>query len=208
MRRSDQVVLKAWMLPLIVVGLVLPGSLAMLLAGPGVGLAVGALCAVALIAAAAMQRPREPIEIASVADGRTHLLIIATEPVEEPEVLEGVLAACGDPDADVLVLAPAGGSALSHWLSDVDPAREDAQVTLVHSLAALAAAGIDARGQVGDADPRQAAEDALRSFPADQVVLVSGDPADDRAVARVAAELGRRLEVPLTQLVAGAAVRR
>jgi len=207
MRKSEQIVLKAWMLPLIVVGLVLPASLAMVLAGPGVGLAVGALCAVAVIAAAVMQRPREPIEIASVADGRVHLLIIAGEPVEEPEVLEGVLAACGDPDADILVLVPAGGNALSHWLSDVDPAREDAQVALVHSLAALAAAGVAARGQVGDADPLQAAEDALRSFPADQVIFVSADPGDDRVAARTSAELRRRLEVPLTHLVAARAVR-
>lgn len=193
------------MLPLIVIALVLPGSVGMLLAGPGVGLAVGELSAVAVVVFAALQRPREPIEVATASDGRSHLLVIALQPLDEPHLVEEVLAACEDPGADVLVLAPAGGSALSNWLSDVGPGRDQAQVVLVHSIAALAAAGIDARGKVGDADPLQAVEDALRSFPADQVVVVGAPPAVDRAAARLATELARRLEVPLTQLVANGA---
>lgn len=200
MKNGNPTTRRAWMLPLIVVGLVLPGSAAMLLAGPGVGLAVGELCAVSVVVIAASQRPVEPIEVARAADGRRHVLVVAAEAVDEPGEVEEVLAACGDPDADLLVLAPARGSALSHWLSDLEPGREEAQVVLVHSIAALTAAGLEARGQVGDADPLQAAEDTLRSFPADHVVLVTGDPAQDRAGGRAAGELGRRLGVPLTHL--------
>lgn len=200
MKIGKRRVLKTWMLPLIVVGLVLPGSAGMLIAGPGVGLAVGELCAVIIVIAAALQRPEEPIEVARAVDGRRHVLVVAAAAVDEPHEVEEVLAACGDPDADLLVLAPARGSGLSHWLSDVEPGRDEAQVVLVHSIAAFAAAGLDARGQVGDADPLQAAEDALRSFPADHVVLVTGDPAHDRAGVRAAGELGRRLGIPLTHL--------
>jgi hypothetical protein len=194
--------IKAWLLPLIVAGLVIPGSAAFLLVGPGVGLAVGELCAAAVVVAAAFQRPEEPIEVASAIDGRTHVLVVATRALDEPPLVEETMAVCGDPDVDVLVLAPARVSPLSHWLSDVGPGREEAQVVLVHSIASLAAAGIAARGQVGDPDALQAVEDALRSFPADEVVLASEGSNHDRNGPRLAGELQRRLAIPFTHLAA------
>ncbi len=39
------------------------------------------------------------------------------------------------------------------------------------SLAAMRAAGIEARGEVGDGDPLQAIEDALRTFAPDELVI-------------------------------------
>jgi len=192
--------MRTWMLPLIVVGLVLPGSLGMLIAGPGLGLAIGELCAVVVVVAAAMQRFDGPIEVARSADGRSHVLVATASAIDEPQLLEEVLAACGDRDADLLILVPARAGTLSHWTSDLGPGRQRAQVALVHSIAALAAAGLDARGKVGDADLLQAIEDALRSFPADRVVLVTEDRARVRGQSRAAAELRRRLDVPLTQL--------
>jgi hypothetical protein len=192
--------MRAWTLPLIVVGLVLPGTLGMLIAGPGVGLAAGELCAVVVVVAAALQRPDEPIEVASSADGRSHVLVATPRAIDEPELVEEVVDACGDPEVDLLVLVPARAGTLSHWTSDLGPGRQRAQVALVHSVAALAAAGVDARGKVGDADLLQAIEDALRSFPADRVVLVGDDRPRARGRSRTAAQLRRRLEVPLTQL--------
>ena len=192
--------MRTWMLPLIVVGLVLPGSLGMLIAGPGLGLAIGELCAAVVVVAAAMQRFDGPIEVARSADDRSHVLVATASAIDEPHLVEEVLAACGDRDADLLILVPARAGTLSHWTSDLGPGRLRAQVALVHSIAALAAAGLDARGKVGDADLLQAIEDALRSFPADRVVLVTEDRARVRGQSRAAAELRRRLDVPLTQL--------
>ena len=192
--------MRTWMLPLIVVGLVLPGSLGMLIAGPGLGLAIGELCAAVVVVAAAMQRFDGPLEVARSADDRSHVLVATASAIDEPQLLEEVLAACGDRDADLLILVPARAGTLSHWTSDLGPGRQQAQVALVHSIAALAAAGLDARGKVGDADLLQAIEDALRSFPADRVVLVTEDRARVRGQSRAAAELRRRLDVPLTQL--------
>jgi hypothetical protein len=40
--------------------------------------------------------------------------------------------------------------------------------------AALAAAGVEAEGLVGDADPLLAMDDALRLFPADEIVVATG----------------------------------
>lgn len=193
------------MLPLIVVGLVLPGAAGMVIGGPGLGIAAGELCALALVLVAALQTPDDPIEVAKPADARSRLLLLAAEAMDEPAVLEAVLSAAGGLEAarraEVLVVAPARGSVLSHWLSDVEPAREEAQVRLVHAIAGLAAAGVDSRGRVGDPDPLQATEDTLRFFAATRVVLVTGDDSHDRAGARAAEQLRRRLRIPLSRVV-------
>ena len=62
----------------------------------------------------------------------------------------------------MLVVCPALNSPLRHWASDEDGARAEAERRLGESLAALASAGVEARGEVGDADPVQAMDDALR----------------------------------------------
>lgn len=205
MTEKRRLVLKGWTLPLIVAGLVLPGTAGVLIAGPGLGLAMGELCAVVLVITAARLRPDIPIEVARPRDPRRHLLVLAAGPIEDPGVVERI-ASRARPDGagdrpDVLVLAPARTRPLSYWLSDTDGGRDEAQVSLVHSLAALAAADVEARGQVGDAVPLQATEDMLRSFPAEEVVMVSAPPGEDRGAERTAAELQRRLAVPFAHLV-------
>ncbi len=197
------------MLPLIVVGLVVPGAAGMAIGGPGLGVAAGEFCALLLVLVAAMQKPEEPIEVVTPVDGRQRVLLIVGEALEDAPALEQVLAAAGGIEkarrAEVLAMAPARGSALSHWLSDVEPARDEAQVRLVHAMAGLAAAGVNARGQVGDPDLLQAAEDTLRSFPATEVILVTGEDSQDRAGARAAEQLRHRLRIPLSRVVSAAA---
>ena len=72
------------------------------------------------------------------------------------------------------VLVPARIGFLDRWASDVESARHQAQERLVATVAALAKAGIAAEARVGDEDIVQAIEDQLQSFPATEVVLVSG----------------------------------
>ena len=60
---------------------------------------------------------------------------------------------------------------LRRWASDEDGARSAAQERLDASLAELARVGVEARGEVGDGDPLQAIEDALRTFGADEIVI-------------------------------------
>jgi hypothetical protein len=60
----------------------------------------------------------------------------------------------------------------------------------VMTVAALAKAGVAAEARVGDEDIVQAVEDQLQSYPATEVVLVSGE-GDDAEEA--AAELRSRL---------------
>ena len=62
---------------------------------------------------------------------------------------------------DEQVWYPALNSPVRHWASDEDNARVKAQERLDASLSRLREAGVDAKGEVGDAEPLQAMEDAL-----------------------------------------------
>lgn len=210
-----------WKLPLIVAAIALPIVAGFMVGGPGVGVAVGAVAVLALLVAAAVQRPRGPIASAPAPDLRRHVLLVVTGPVEGPAAVGEIVreARLGDgeagdgepggaePDgaAEVLVLAPAHIRFLDRWASDLDSARRDAQQTLVATVAALAKAGVAAEARVGDEDVVQAVEDALQSFPATEVVLVStaadGDGKGEGENAAAAAELEPRLEARFRHMV-------
>ena len=76
-----------------------------------------------------------------------------------------------DRKAVVLVVCPALNSPLRHWVSDEDEARASANARLDQSLAAMRAAGVDASGEIGDGDPIQAIEDAVRTFRPDELIV-------------------------------------
>jgi hypothetical protein len=196
--KQRPLVLRPWLLPLIVCCLVVPVSVAFIVAGPGVGLAVGALTATALIVIAATRRPEDPIVAASSADERHRVLLVTEESLDDPASIEEL--AEGRADAEILVLVPARNRALSHWLSDVGPARVGAQERLAISLAALAAARLDAHGRVGDPDLMQSVEDTLADFGADEVVLVVGP--GESASEEMVADMRKRLQLPLSLLLA------
>jgi hypothetical protein len=193
-----------WKLPLIVAAISVPIIAGFFVGGGGVGLAAGALVAVAIVVIAARQRPQGPIGSAPAPDTRRHVLLVTTCAVEEP-VAVAEIARAGDldgetDDVDVRVLAPARIRFLDRWASDVEPARQAAQENLVATVAALAKAGIEAEARVGDEDLVQAVEDQLQTFPATEVVLVSAageDQVDDAAVG----ELDRRLAARFRHVV-------
>jgi hypothetical protein len=184
-----------WKLPLIVAALVVPIVAGFLLAGPALGVALGAFAVLALLVVAARQRPSGPIGTPSGSVAGRHVLIVAAAGVESPADVDRItrVADIGEPSEDekVRVLAPARIGFLDRWASDVEGAREQAQQRLVVTVAALAKAGVAAEARVGDEDLVQAVEDQLQSYPATEVVLVSGEgvAADDAVV-----ELRSRLE--------------
>jgi hypothetical protein len=203
MTGRPNLVIKAWMLPLIVIALVVPGSVGFIVAGPGLGLAIGALAVAIVLMVAVAKRPDEPIEVVSAGDEHRRLLLVAIEPVDEPAAVESVRAAAQagpDTDPEVLVLAPALNTPLSHWASDVGRSRLDAQRKLVLTVGALAAAEVEARGAVGDPDPLQAVEDTLRQFAADEVLVGLPEGEGNGGARTLVAELRRRLDVPVYPL--------
>jgi hypothetical protein len=198
-----------WKLPLIAAAIVVPIVAGFALAGPGLGVAVAALVAFAIVWIAARQSPRGPIGSPASADSRRHVLLVVTCAVEEPAAVQQIAAVAGlagdeSDEAAVLVLSPARIGFLDRWASDVESARRAAQENLVATVAALAKAGIAAEARVGDEDVVQAVEDQLNSFPANEVVLVGewadGDgDGDDAAVA----ELRSRLRADFHHVVLG-----
>jgi hypothetical protein len=183
-----------WKLPLIVAALVIPIVAGFMVAGPALGVALGALAVTALLVIAVRDRPRGPIGAERAAGESRRVLIAITRAVEDPGEVARIadaagLSGVGDED-EVRLLVPARIGFLDRWASDVESARHEAQQHLVATVAALAKAGIAAEARVGDEDVVQAIEDQLQSFPASEVVLASG--AEDAADA-AAAELRARL---------------
>ncbi len=194
-----------WKLPLVVAAIVVP-IVAAFYVSPGLGLAVGALIAVAIVVWAVRQRPRGALGEAARKSGRRRLLVVISSPVEEPGVIHEISGAAKADDgsadlAEVLVLSPARIGFLDRWASDVDGARREAQRRLVITVASLAKAGVAAEAKVGDEDLVQAVEDQLQSYPATEVILVTGAPAEDPAGDDAATELGRRLRASFRRLV-------
>src|SRR5919109_1509498 len=109
-----------------------------------------------------------------------NVLVVAFDAVSDDEVRRAIEARQQVDDVSVLVVAPAAGVGPLRWLTgDEDEARAEAA-----EVAGRAAEAIDAEVQteVGDSDPLLAVEDALRSFPADEIVL-AGNAGDDTEAA-------------------------
>jgi hypothetical protein len=99
-------------------------------------------------------------------------------------------------------VTPALNSLIRHWVSDDDGARASAQERLDESLAQLAAAGVEAKGQIGDGDPLQAMEDALRTFGADEIIISTHPVGRSNWLERDVVEKAReRFAVPITHVV-------
>jgi hypothetical protein len=136
------------------------------------------------------------------ADDERRILVVANETVAGRALRKAVEDAAEGYRSNVLVVSPALNSPLKHWVSDEDQARAAAEERLRRSVAELERLGISARGEVGDADPVQAIEDALRTFGAD-VIVISTHPEGrsnwlERGVVTSARE---RFAVPITHVV-------
>src|ERR671924_69214 len=103
---------------------------------------------------------------------------------------------------EVLLVCPALNSRVRTWTSDEDPARAAAQARLDASLERLRSEGISARGEIGDGDPLQALEDALRMFPADEIVVSTHPPGRSHWLEQGVVEQARqRYDVPVSHVV-------
>lgn len=129
------------------------------------------------------------------------LLVVATVPGAGDAVRSRVLEHAGDGEAEIHVVAPAADVSPLQWLAnDEDSARAEADET---ASGVAGAVGDDARveTEVGDSDPVKAIEDALRAFPADEVIVVvpAGEKANwlEEDAGRDAAD---RFNVPVTTI--------
>ena len=136
------------------------------------------------------------------AEGERRILVVANETVAGHTLRSMILERSLDVREEGLVVTPALNSPLKHWVSDEDDARAAAQERLDASLAKLSEAGVEARGEVGDGDPLQAMEDALRTFGADEIIISTHPEGRSNWLERGVVEKAReRFAVPITHVV-------
>jgi hypothetical protein len=137
-------------------------------------------------------------EVAHRDDATYRVLVLANETVGGKALLAEIQNRCKGRSSETLVVVPAlTSSRMEHWASDVDGALEEARRRLDDSLRRMADAGIRARGQVGDHhEPNASLEDALRDFPADEVIISTHPPDRSRWLERGVVQRARE-EVPL-----------
>ena len=138
-------------------------------------------------------------------DGVHRILVVANQTVGGRALLDELRRRCeGHSSSEILVVTPPlAGSRTEHLASDVDEAIAEARVRLDDSLAAMRSAGLRVRGHLGDHhDPNAAAEDALREFPADEVVISTHPPERSRWLESGVVERARSdLPLPVTHVV-------
>lgn len=188
--------LAAWKLPLIVAGIAFSIVAGFYVGGPGLGMAVGALAASSIVVMAIRNPPKPAIVPPFAADGRNRLLLLVDEAMGAAAVTAAALTAfeSGSGGVEVLAVVTLRQGLLDRWACDTERSRKLAEGRLAMVLAALGRAGVRAEGRLGDENPVQAVEDALRSYPATRVALLA--PADSAD----APELDARLRVPFVHL--------
>jgi len=136
------------------------------------------------------------------AAGERRILVVANETLGGQELQRLIEERSSDMPTVILVCTPALNSRLRHWASDEDGARLAAQERLDASLEGLRSLGIDASGEVGDANPLQAMEDALRTFGADEIIISTHPEGRSNWLERGVVEHAReRFTVPIRHVV-------
>ena len=143
------------------------------------------------------------VQVTKGGDGKHRILVVANETVEGTVLLEEIRSRCGEKRCLILVITPAlVASRASHWASDVDEAMELARQRMELSLIALGELGFKAKGEIGDSDPNVAIEDALRVFPADEIVISTHPPERSRWLEQGVVERAReQIDLPISHVV-------
>jgi hypothetical protein len=157
--------------------------------------------------------PRNPaLATPSVSDrtslGRANnvkLLVLTTEPITADQLRNALPTDTATGDAEVMVVAPAlHKSALRFWVSDADEAIAKADEVQQESLQQLGEAGISASGDTGESEIDAAIEDALKTFPADRILIFTHPDSEKRYREDVDPdELQQRFGVPVTEASTG-----
>ncbi len=189
----------------ILVGAILVGVVGAVV-GPTAGLIVAALLVAgggAFAYRASRGAIRADVPLTRGGDGKHRVLVIANETVGGAPLLDEIRGRCEGRRCEILVVTPAlVESKAAHWASDVDEAIERARQRMELSVIEIEQLGLRARGEIGDSEPNVAIEDALRAFPADEIVI-STHPAErsvwlERGVVERARE---EIDLPITHVV-------
>jgi GABA permease len=122
----------------------------------------------------------------------SRVLVVANETVGAEELLAEIRRIEDRRTSKFHVLAPAVADdhGLGTW--NQEGAIQHAQQRLDKTLELLRSEGLDATGQVGDMVPLAAIEDALRTFPADMIVISTHPAARSRWLKKDLVESARK----------------
>jgi len=149
-----------------------------------------------------IEAPRQTTPTRRGRPDERRILVIANETVGGEALRDRIEERGAGHRTEVLVVCPALNTPLRHWASDEDPARAQAQQRLRASLERLEQEGIHASGEIGDGDPLQAIEDALRTFGADEVIISTHPEGRSHWLERgVVTNARERFAVPITHVV-------
>jgi hypothetical protein len=106
-------------------------------------------------------------------------------------------------DAEMLVVAPASEISRLDWLTNAeDDARDEAASLAETTAEAIPTDNVETT--VGDSEPLKAIEDALRTFPADEIIVVTRPDDEAGWLEEGGGETAQsRFRLPVTRLTIG-----
>jgi nucleotide-binding universal stress UspA family protein len=192
-------IIAALVSPVVLAGILFSTAAALVVAG---GVVVGVLIGLFVLK---RNEPKEKMLLGQRRgrDRQRRILVLANETLGGFALRREITHRMAGEAAEVYVVCPAlNVSKLKHWVSDEDEARRQAQERLKEVLARLRREGVDVRGDIGDADPVQAMEDALRLFPADEAIISTHPPGRSNWLERDVVERSRqRFPLPVSHVV-------
>jgi hypothetical protein len=196
----------AFRFTLIVAALLAPIALVAVIWSTGAALAVAGGLALGLVFGLFVLRKEEPQAKAELrprpADDTNRILVVANETLSGRALRSEISQRSGGRRTELRVVTPALNSKIRHWTNEEDQARVEAQLRLEGLLGKLRGEGFDADGDIGDADPVQAMEDALRLFPADEVIISTHPVGRSNWLERdVVNRAQERFDLPVTHVV-------
>jgi hypothetical protein len=192
--RSEQ---DAFRFTLIVAVLLAPIALVAVIWSTGAGLAVAGGLAIGLIVGLFVfkrDEPQEKMLLGRRLDDdydRYRILVVANQTLSGRALRDEISQRGHRGEAQLKVVCPALNSKIKHWTNEEDDARAAAGLRLEALLANLRSEGFAVDGDIGDDDPLQAMEDALRRFHADEVIISTHPPGKSNWLERDVVERAR-----------------
>lgn len=197
----------AFRFTVIVAVLVAPVALAAIVVSSTAAIVVGAGVVVGVIVGLFLLKRDEPSEKLLLGrqrpeDGGRRILVVANETLRGKALRAEIAHRARGRGSEVRVVCPALNTKIKYWISDEDEARQQAQERLDVVIAELAREGVEAQGDIGDSDPVQAVEDALRLFPADEVIVSTHPHGRSNWLEQdVVGKIRERFPLPITHVV-------
>ncbi len=197
---------EAFRFTLIVAVLVAPVALAAIFVSSTAAVVVGGGVLVGLGVGLFLLKRNEPEEKLLLGQPRSddplRILVIANETLRGEALRAEIEHRMRGHSGEVRVVSPALNTKIKHWVSDEDGARQEARERVDSVVAQLARDGVAAEGDIGDSDPVQAMEDALRLFPANEAIISTHPHGRSNWLERdVVTRARERFRLPITHVV-------